>query len=165
MYSFKGTIIQFCTFFIPKNVTKSGSKQNIRRKSGRSRIIRGGGIGAPTNCNFQCTVKRNCSGFPRRDTTPGGGGTLTYYLASFHRKLHENEEILAERSVGIEPEGESAVDSIPCRDETQRGNPPWLQYPEHQKCKIGVQSMLKNKFYSLNESTTSDTNISNGQLA
>ena len=35
-------------------------------------------------------------GIPRGGTNSGGREVLTYYLTNFSRKLHENEEILAE---------------------------------------------------------------------
>ena len=33
-------------------------------------------------------------GFPRRGEAPTPEGAPTYYLTNFHRKLHENKEIL-----------------------------------------------------------------------
>ena len=51
-------------------------------------------VSGPWNTTIFCVISVADPGFPREEGANPKGGVPTYYLASFFRKLHENEEIL-----------------------------------------------------------------------
>ena len=71
--------------------------EKIRNGKGSSRDLKKG----------ECNITPAClnSGGSRIFQTgaPTSHGAITYYLANFSRKLHENEEILGQRDKGARP--------------------------------------------------------------